>query len=127
MRGETLRKIHPMHLRPVAPLRKTNNSGWAQTAKKKWAYGEGEAKRKRTKKRRGIQLGLKTILDAGEEGAKVGEPHIFDSKLILQRVCIVSSDIGYMDPVAILEDHNLNRVLVNGVLVISFQPNLVPG
>lgn len=81
---------------------KQNGLGRNGEGRKGWGYDAGGGGGKEDKKRRGIQLGLKTILDAGEEGAKVGELHIFDPKLILQRVCIVSSDICYMRPFAVL-------------------------
>lgn len=118
--------MRPMLLRPVAQLRKikfwlsTNGEG-RRGARVQCGRGEGNE----DKKGHGIQLGLKTILDAGEEGAKVGQLHMFDSKLILQRACIVPSDIGRMDPFVVLEDHDLDRVLVDGILVIPFQPDLV--
>lgn len=78
-------------------------------------------------KRRGGHLGLQAVFYAGEVGAKVGELHVFDSELILQRACIVPPDIGCVEPVAVFEDHDLDRVLVDRVLVIPFQPDLVRG
>lgn len=54
MRGETLRTMRPMHLRPVKPLRKTNKTGWAEMAKEGRGGGmtRVEAEGKWTKKAR---------------------------------------------------------------------------
>lgn len=85
------------------------------------------AKRSKRPLKKAQTLGLQAVLHAGEVGAKVGELHVFDSELILQQACIVPPNIGCVVPSAVFKDHDLDRVLVDRILVIPFQPDLVRG